>query len=83
MPYKKDDVGPKMVNGVAVVLTAAKRTVIAEAWNRNEKVTKAKFEAANARDGRLQALKVRIANGSADIDEIREYTILRDGLKVE
>lgn len=82
MAYTKNDVGPKMVGGVAVPLSDTEATVMAAKWNAEEPIRVAKQAADNARESRLTALSVLISDSTATLADALEYTSLRDGLEI-
>lgn len=73
MAFKKEDVGSKMVDGVAVRHSDAEAKVIAAEWDANMVVTQDKKNRADVREARISALHGRMDDGSATDAEVREY----------
>lgn len=77
MPFTKDNVGQKMVDGVAVKLSDAEAIALAAEWNSNE----AEMVAAEAiranNDARTDALAAKVKNRTVSAPELAEYIDLK------
>lgn len=78
MPYTADDVGKKMVGGVATDIPLAERQAIAAEWNANEITKAAEIAAEATRSGRLTALRVLLTNRTATPSDVQEFLVLLD-----
>lgn len=76
--YTASDVGPVMVDGVAVPLSDAEATAKAAKWNANEAERAAVRAATATREARLEEIRAAMATRTASMPDMQEYLILKE-----
>ena len=76
MPLTADDVGKRMVDGVATTIPLAERQAIAAEWNANETTAATRRAAEATKESRLTALRALVASDTATPSNMNEFISL-------